>query len=354
MTTATANPLTPEQAWTSALSQLQLEMTRATFETWLKETHLLGADNGAWQVAVKNEFAKDWLDHRLRETVDRTLTNIVGHPVRIQFVVEPEPAPPEPLPDEADPLPVVQAGAQLAQFTPHIKTIGRKTGYKPMPDYYIRFWSPYLAARWKTAGSRAFRLRQILLTLDTRKVMSPEFTNWSPLIETTYEELGELIGVSRAVITGREGHCQRYEADRKAGQPRGTDCCGRHQNHGCRIQTSGRTGELHCFFWRMGVLEVLDAERLVVTDRQGKTRGHKLRLQLWHSLPILTPFQVSFLPKGLRQKHQSWLIEAGANLELSLSAWEETPLSVETFVDQAPDYDLARLFDGRHQLNPYK
>jgi hypothetical protein len=104
----------------------------------------------------------------------------------------------------------------------------------------------------------------------------------------------------------------------------------------------------------VGVLEVLDAERLLVTAKQGKTRGHKLRLQLWHSLPILTPFQVSFLPKELRHKHQSWLIEAGSHLELSLPAWEETPLTLETFVDQAPDYDLARIFDGRHQLNPYK
>ena len=57
-----------------------------------------------------------------------------------------------------------------------------------------------VAARWKTAGSRAFRLRQILLTLDIRKVTSPDFTNWSPIIETNYEELGDLIGVARAVM----------------------------------------------------------------------------------------------------------------------------------------------------------
>jgi hypothetical protein len=102
------------------------------------------------------------------------------------------------------------------------------------------------------------------------------------------------------------------------------------------------------------VLDVLDAERLVATDKQGKTRGHKLRLQVWHSLPILTPFQVKHLPQRLQDRHHSWLIKSATQLGLSVEVWEETPDSVETFVDHAPDYDLARIFDGRHQLNPYK
>ncbi|MEW5956976.1 MAG: hypothetical protein AB1801_04575 [Chloroflexota bacterium] len=99
---------------------------------------------------------------------------------------------------------------------------------------------------------------------------------------------------------------------------------------------------------------MLDAERLVATDKQGKTRSHKLRLQVWHSLAILIPFQVKYLPQRLQEKHHSWLIKAAPQLDLRVQDWEATPDSVQTFVDQSPDYDLARIFYGRRQLNPYQ
>jgi hypothetical protein len=352
---------TPEQVWKMALDQLHLQMTQATFDTWLKNTHIISTENGAWHIGVKNKFAKDWLENRLFSTINRTMTHIVGQAVDLQFVVDTEDTISEPAPNDFelsanDLIAANQDSTDLeyAQFVLHVKTIGGKTGYKPMPDYYINYWSQYLAARWKTAGSRAFRLRQILLTLDIRKVTGPDFTNWSPIIETNYEELGDLIGVDRAVITGRDGHCQKYENDRKEGHPRGFDCCGRHEADGCRIKPSQRSGLEHCYFWRIGVLDVLDAEGLIATDKQGKTRGHKLRLQVWHSLPILTPFQVDHLPQRLREKHHSWLIEAAPKLGLSVQAWEDTPHTIESFVDQAEDYDLARIFYGCHQLNPYR
>ncbi|MCP4409508.1 MAG: hypothetical protein GY807_17510, partial [Gammaproteobacteria bacterium] len=60
-----AQPIS-ENLWAVTLSQLQLQMTRATFDTWLKDTWLISADNGLWQVGVKSDAARDWLENRLR------------------------------------------------------------------------------------------------------------------------------------------------------------------------------------------------------------------------------------------------------------------------------------------------
>ncbi len=77
---------TPELAWAAALGELQLEMTRATFETWVKPTVILSA-NGSWKIGTPDEYAQEWLEQRLRSTVTRVLTGVVGQPVRVEFVV---------------------------------------------------------------------------------------------------------------------------------------------------------------------------------------------------------------------------------------------------------------------------
>ena len=77
-----------EQVWQTVLNQLQLQMARATFDTWLKDTRLVSHENGTIVVGTKTTFAKDWLENRLLTTINRAATNIVGHSVDIQFVVD--------------------------------------------------------------------------------------------------------------------------------------------------------------------------------------------------------------------------------------------------------------------------
>jgi chromosomal replication initiator protein len=79
-----------EQIWQSVLAQLQLQMTRATFDTWLKDTYPISQHNGTLVVGTKNDFAKDWLENRLFTTISRTVTSVVGRPLDVQFQVFPE------------------------------------------------------------------------------------------------------------------------------------------------------------------------------------------------------------------------------------------------------------------------
>ena len=79
--------MSPETAWKATLGELELQMTRATFNTWLKDARLLGQENDEYIVGVRNDYAKDWLENRLYDTILRTLSAIAHQPVSLRFVV---------------------------------------------------------------------------------------------------------------------------------------------------------------------------------------------------------------------------------------------------------------------------
>jgi chromosomal replication initiator protein len=75
------------QAWQSVLGQLQLEMPRASFDTWVRDTRPLAYENDILTVSVRNAYARDWLETRLLETVSRLLAEILGRVVDVRFIV---------------------------------------------------------------------------------------------------------------------------------------------------------------------------------------------------------------------------------------------------------------------------
>ncbi|MDO8753989.1 MAG: chromosomal replication initiator protein DnaA [Anaerolineales bacterium] len=76
-----------EQAWQSVLAQLQMEMPRASFDTWVRDTHPLAYENGIITVGVRNAYARDWLENRLATNVSRLLIEILNSNVSVKFVV---------------------------------------------------------------------------------------------------------------------------------------------------------------------------------------------------------------------------------------------------------------------------
>ncbi|HTX90628.1 MAG TPA: chromosomal replication initiator protein DnaA [Anaerolineales bacterium] len=75
------------QAWQSALGQLQMEMPKASFDTWVRDTQLTSYEDGLFTVAVRNAYARDWLESRLSSTVKRLLMGIMNRPVEVAFSV---------------------------------------------------------------------------------------------------------------------------------------------------------------------------------------------------------------------------------------------------------------------------
>lgn len=81
----------PEVVWQAALGELQMQMTKATFDTWVKHTKALTYEDGTFFIGVQNGYAKDWLENRLLGVIKRTLTSIVNRSVEVKFVVQSQP-----------------------------------------------------------------------------------------------------------------------------------------------------------------------------------------------------------------------------------------------------------------------
>ena len=76
-----------KQVWRAALGELQVSLSPANFETWLKDTALVAVDDNRFRVAVPNGFAKDWLETRYRSLISQTLARVVGYSVNVDFEV---------------------------------------------------------------------------------------------------------------------------------------------------------------------------------------------------------------------------------------------------------------------------
>jgi chromosomal replication initiator protein len=76
-----------EQAWQSVLGQLQMEMPRASFDTWVRDTKPVSYQDGTLTVGVSNAYARDWLENRLASTVNRLLVGIMNSSVEVSFIV---------------------------------------------------------------------------------------------------------------------------------------------------------------------------------------------------------------------------------------------------------------------------
>jgi chromosomal replication initiator protein len=76
-----------EMAWQSVLGQLQMEMPRASFDTWVRDTRPLSYERGILTIAVRNAYARDWLESRLASTVSRLLIGILNSNVAVDFIV---------------------------------------------------------------------------------------------------------------------------------------------------------------------------------------------------------------------------------------------------------------------------
>ncbi|MEI2613425.1 MAG: DnaA N-terminal domain-containing protein [Candidatus Promineifilaceae bacterium] len=80
----------PSQAhklWHTTLGELALQMTKATYNTWLKDSELVAAEDQLFTVQVQSERAVAWLENRLKGTIERTLTAIAEAPTQVRFVV---------------------------------------------------------------------------------------------------------------------------------------------------------------------------------------------------------------------------------------------------------------------------
>jgi chromosomal replication initiator protein len=76
-----------EQAWRAAQGQLQLEMPKGAYDTWVRDAEYFSYEDGTFVINVQNAYARDWLEGRLSSTVVRILTGMMNRTVEVRFIV---------------------------------------------------------------------------------------------------------------------------------------------------------------------------------------------------------------------------------------------------------------------------
>jgi chromosomal replication initiator protein len=81
----------PNQVWQRVLVQLQSRTSKAHFDTYLRATLGLAYDPGAsvMRVSAPNPFHVPWLEGKFSSAIHSSVAEVVGGPVRVEFVARP-------------------------------------------------------------------------------------------------------------------------------------------------------------------------------------------------------------------------------------------------------------------------
>jgi chromosomal replication initiator protein len=76
-----------KEIWQSALGKLQIQVSKANYTTWLKDSQGVSCDDDAFIVGVPNVFVAEWLSKRLYPVVRKTLVDITGKDIDVRFEI---------------------------------------------------------------------------------------------------------------------------------------------------------------------------------------------------------------------------------------------------------------------------
>ncbi|WP_017655879.1 chromosomal replication initiator protein DnaA [Fortiea contorta] len=76
-----------DSLWSQVLERLQIELSRPTFETWIKTASAERLENNCLVICTPNPFARNWLQKYYINTISTVVQDILGHPVGIYITV---------------------------------------------------------------------------------------------------------------------------------------------------------------------------------------------------------------------------------------------------------------------------
>ena len=77
-----------QEVWKAVLGELQLQLPRPTYETWLKQTEGVCYEDQSLVVEVPTPFAVAWLERRMYQSIQKTLEKITHQPLDVRFQVK--------------------------------------------------------------------------------------------------------------------------------------------------------------------------------------------------------------------------------------------------------------------------
>ena len=266
--------------WEKVKYDLSLQMTEATFDTWLRNSRLISEEINRLTVAVANHYAVDWLTTRLNDTVLRTAARTLGRPVEVQFIVSDDGQHPDQDETDTDVPTDCRVAIEIINFDP------TTAGFVMTSNYAWQYWQPYLAAVERANGALttgvSFCLWNTLRSFPAAWVMTGR-PQW-PSIFT----LADMVARgNRHKIMGRSEYGQKRKHSRM-----------------------------------IGALEILENERIVWPHTIGTGRETVYCFRVLNSLPILTPLQIGRLSERLQERHAREI----ERCKLDINDWEQLTL----------------------------
>ncbi len=79
-----------DSLWDQVMERLQLQLSRPTFETWIKTASAETLDENRLVIRTPNPFARNWLQKYYIKTIAEVVHDILGHAVEIQIEISQE------------------------------------------------------------------------------------------------------------------------------------------------------------------------------------------------------------------------------------------------------------------------
>ncbi|HEU0085532.1 MAG TPA: chromosomal replication initiator protein DnaA, partial [Candidatus Paceibacterota bacterium] len=76
-----------KQLWKNCLSEIELEVSKATFNTWFKGTNIIKEENGVVYVGVPNEFVRDWLKNKYHKIITKIITGQFDNMRAVEYAI---------------------------------------------------------------------------------------------------------------------------------------------------------------------------------------------------------------------------------------------------------------------------
>jgi len=271
--------------WKEILTNLEGQMTQATFATWLVDSRLADLADDHLLVTVRNHYAVDWLSSRLHDTVLRTAARVLGRPVEVTFVVanngdHPGDEDSGVDPAETDIRPDSRIAVELINYDP------LRAGFVMTSNYAWWYWQPYLAVRERETGARNTGIA---------------FCLWNTLrsFPAAWSDKGQPHWPSICTLADMVARGNRHKLI-------GRSAYGKKRRHS-RI---------------VGTLEILENECIVWQQTIGTGRDTVYYFKVLDNLPLLVPTQIGKLSERLQERHARTI----ERCQLEFNQWQQLSL----------------------------
>lgn len=77
-----------KNVWEGVLNDVELNISKANYNTWFKDTQIIKYDEGVVYLGVPNEFTKNWLKEKYHKFILKSLRNQIDEVRSIEYIVQ--------------------------------------------------------------------------------------------------------------------------------------------------------------------------------------------------------------------------------------------------------------------------